>query len=77
MANKPQGSADQAEPSKKTTYTVISPLRHGVLVDGKAETTDYAPGDPVDLTEAEAQPLLGHTVVAGKPAKAAKAPAAD
>lgn len=47
------GKADAAEP-KKTAYIVISPLSHDLI--------DYAVGDEVDLTEAEAVPLLGHTV---------------
>jgi len=36
------------------TYEVISPLNH----DG----TPYAIGDTVDLADAQAAPLLGHTV---------------
>lgn len=57
---------------KKAAYIVTSPLRHGVLVkddDGKDQSveTNYAVGDEIELTNAEAMPLLGHTV---KPKKA-------
>ena len=51
-----------ATDSVKATYAVISPLLHGVIVNGKAEVTAYEVGDSVDLTDAEAAPLLGHTV---------------
>lgn len=47
------GKADAAEP-KKTAYIVISPLSHDLV--------EYAVGDEVDLTEAEAAPLLGLAV---------------
>lgn len=47
------GKADAAEP-KKTAYIVIGPLSHDLV--------EYAVGDKVDLTEAEAAPLLSHTV---------------
>ena len=47
------GKADAAEP-KKTAYIVISPLSHDLV--------EYAVGDKVDLTEAEAAPLLGLAV---------------
>ncbi|MGE0671965.1 MAG: hypothetical protein AB7O64_02810 [Methylibium sp.] len=51
-------------------YTVKSPLDH----DGKR----YAIGKSVELTEEEAEPLLGHTVelppAAEKPAAPTKAP---
>ena len=59
---KKRASGAPAEPEATTTYTVISPLHHGVLVDGEAIETRYEPGETVDLTEAEAAPLLGHTV---------------
>lgn len=49
-------------PEATATYTVISPLHHGVLVDGEAIETRYEPGETVGLTEAEAAQLLGHTV---------------
>lgn len=71
--NKKRASGPQAEPEATSTYTVISPLHHGVLVDGEAIETRYEPGETVDLTEAEAAPLLEHTVkaqdAAEKPAK--------
>ena len=53
-------AAETDEPKK--TFEVISPLHH----DQEA----YAIGDQVELTEAEAAPLLGHTVkpAAEKPA---------
>lgn len=47
------GKADAAEP-KKTAYIVISPLSHDLV--------EYAVGDEVDLTEAEAAPLLSLAV---------------
>lgn len=47
------GKADAAEP-KKTAYIVISPLSHDLV--------EYSIGDEVGLTEAEAAPLLSHTV---------------
>ncbi len=37
-----------------TTYEVISPLNHNLV--------DFEVGSVVELTEAEAAPLLGHTV---------------
>lgn len=37
-----------------STYTVISPLEHDLEL--------YAVGKEVELTEAQAAPLLGHTV---------------
>lgn len=60
-ASKSEGAAP-----KKAAYKVIGPLRHGELVDGKVVQDDYVPGDTVQLTEAQAAPLLGHTV---EPAK--------
>lgn len=45
----------------KAVYKVLSNLEHDQVL--------YAPGDEVELTEAEAAPLLNHTVEA--PAKAA------
>ncbi|GCL64322.1 hypothetical protein [Pseudaquabacterium pictum] len=57
--NRNPASAEQA---KTATYNVISPLTHGVLVKDKPVETRYEIGDQVDLTEAEAAPLLGHTV---------------
>ena len=47
------GKADAAEP-KKTAYIVISPLSHDMV--------EYAVGDVVELTEAQAAVLLWHTV---------------
>ncbi len=38
----------------KAVYTVLSPLQH--------DLEDYAVGGEVELTEAQAAPLLGHTV---------------
>lgn len=47
--------AGAAAPATSTTvYEVTSPLNH----DGDV----YAIGDQVELTEAQAAPLLGHTV---------------
>ena len=48
-------AAAKAAASEKVSYLVRSPLLH----DGVA----YAEDDEVELTEAEAAPLLGHTVV--------------
>lgn len=63
MATKPKGPAAKSGEAQATaTYEVVSPLLHGVLVDGQAVETRYEVGDPVELTEAEAAPLLGHTV---------------
>lgn len=44
------------------TYRVISPLVHGAMTPNGAMETRYNIGDQVDLTDAEAAPLLGHTV---------------
>ena len=60
--NKTRASGSQAKPEATATYTVVSPLHHGVLVDGEAIETRYEPGETVGLTEAEAAQLLGHTV---------------
>lgn len=49
-ASKKAGAAAQAT----STYTVTSPLEH----DGEL----YAVGDPVELTDAQAAPLLGLVV---------------
>ena len=54
----PSKAAQAAAKGTSKTYKVISPLNH--------DLEDYAPGDQVELTEAEAAPLLGHTV---KPAQ--------
>ena len=53
--------AAQADGETKT-FDVISPLDH--------DQERYEPGEQVELTEAQAAPLLGHTVkpVAEKPA---------
>lgn len=65
MATRNPASADQA--GAKATYTVISPLIHGVLVKDKPVETRYEIGETVDLTEAEAAPLLlSNTVKADK-----------
>ena len=45
------------------TYRVISPLEHGAMTPNGAILTRYEIGAEVDLTDAEAEPLLGHTVV--------------
>lgn len=58
------GAATLAE---RASYKVIGPLRHGEVVDGELVEDDYPPGSTIELTEAQAAPLLGHTV---KPAKA-------
>lgn len=55
-ANRPD-QADQAD-QPTAVYEVISPLKHDLHV--------YAIGDQVELTEAEAAPLLGHTVRPGQ-----------
>jgi hypothetical protein len=47
-----------AEKAEKATYVVVSPLDH--------DQVRYALGEEVELTEAEAEPLLGHTVVKKK-----------
>lgn len=65
MATRNPASAGQAD-AKTASYTVISPLVHGVLVKDKPVETRYEIGETVELTEAEAAPLLGHTV---KPAQ--------
>lgn len=45
-----------AKPPKaeKASYIVTSPLEHDQVF--------YKPGEEVELTEAQAEPLLGHTV---------------
>lgn len=60
MATKPTKDAA----AKKAPYIVISPLQH----DGDS----YAIGDQVELTNAEAAPLMPDTV---KPAEAKPTPA--
>lgn len=50
----------------KKAFKVISPLQHDLV--------DYEVGSTVELTGAEAAPLLGHTVVLEGAAKA-EAPA--
>lgn len=61
--NPPATQADKkAAAQKKALYVVVSPLRHN--------GDEYAIGDEVELNEAEAAQLLGHTVKA-------KAKAAD
>lgn len=42
--------------AEKATYVVISPLQH--------DKKDYQVDDEVELTEAQAEKLLGHTVKA-------------
>lgn len=55
-------AAQAAAKGTLKTYEVISPLQH--------DLESYAPGDPIELTDAQAAPLLGHTVkpAAEKPA---------
>jgi hypothetical protein len=65
MATRNPTSADQAD-AKTATYTVISPLVHGVLVKDKPVETRYEIGETVELTEAAAAPLLRHTVLPAK-----------
>jgi len=48
-----------AEPAPTTTYTVISPLEHDLV--------PYAIDDEVDLTDKQAEPLLGRAVKAKTP----------
>lgn len=45
------------QPTK--TYTVTSPLDHDQVL--------YQPGEPVDLTDAQAAPLLGLAIKANAP----------
>lgn len=47
-------------PAAKASYVVTSPLQHDMEL--------YQVGDPIELTDAEAAPLLGRAV---KPADAA------
>lgn len=61
MAAARNPKAARAEQTR-ATYTVASPLEH----DGDL----YAPGDPVELTEAEAAPLLAGGVVTAAAAAA-------
>lgn len=58
MATKPKASE---QPTK--TYTVTSPLDHDQVL--------YQPGEPVDLTDAQAAPLLGLAITASAPDKPA------
>lgn len=53
---KPARKTPETKAAAATTarYEVVSPLRH----DGEP----YAVGDEIDLSEAQAAPLLGHTV---------------
>ena len=62
MATNPK-SPGRATPASTTAYVVISPLNH----DGDV----YAIGDEAELTDAQAAPLLGHTVAKDGPAKPA------
>lgn len=43
-----------AADAAKATYVVISPLEHDQVL--------YEIGEEVELTDAQAEPLLGHTV---------------
>lgn len=56
MAADKKPTAGQADPieRKKAVYIVISPLSHDLV--------EYVIGDEVALADAEAAPLLGHTV---------------
>lgn len=65
MATRNPASADQAD-AKTASYIVISPLLRGAVVKEKLVETRYEVGETVELTEAEAAPLLGHTVQAIK-----------
>jgi len=61
----PKTPEAQAAKATKKRYVVISPLRH----DGER----YAEGDEIELSQAVAEQLLGHTVK--EASKAAKADA--
>lgn len=64
MATNPKAEK-AADKTTEKTYVVVSPLHHGRPDPaGKAVVppTIYAVGDEVELTDAEAAPLLGHTV---------------
>ncbi len=59
------------------TYTVVNTIKHGTTQD---DVTDYEPGDPIELDEKQAAPLLKSGDVVEAPVKAeaetpAKAPA--
>jgi hypothetical protein len=54
VATKPKPIKKPADEGPKQLYEVTSPLNH----DGE----DYAIGDQVELTDAQAEPMLAHTV---------------
>lgn len=54
MATAKKTAKNPAADGPKKLYEVTSPLNH----DGE----DYAIGDQVELTEAQAEPMLAHTV---------------
>lgn len=57
MATAKTPRAERAEAAaKKATYVVLSPLRH------VSSEELYMPGEEIELTAAEAEQLLGHTV---------------
>lgn len=60
MATAKTTPTKKAEAAEKKPYTALVPIAH----DGE----DYAPGDPIELTDTEATPLL-----AVKAVEAAKA----
>ncbi|MBQ1766816.1 MAG: hypothetical protein IIZ92_28480 [Aquincola sp.] len=60
MATAKTTSAKKAEAAEKKPYTALVPIDH--------DADHYAPGDPIELTDTEATPLL-----AVKAVEAAKA----
>lgn len=69
----PNKTGTETPPEKREIYIVTSTLFHGELVKGKKVEREYLPDEEVELTEAQAKPLLGMAI---KPKKAAAKPAA-
>lgn len=54
MATAKKNAKNPAAEGPKKLYEVTSPLNH--------DEVDYAIGEQVELTEAQAEPMLAHTV---------------
>lgn len=68
MASKKQPSSAPAAVAEEVAfYLVVDTLIHGELVDGHNVVKRYEVGDEIELTAAQAAPLLGRAL-APKPA---------
>lgn len=55
-------SKNKGADAPKAKYLVVSRLVQGVLQGNTSVETTYEAGEHIELTEAEAEPMLGHTV---------------